>query len=148
MNMKIYNDLKPKQQAYIQLLDKAFEGTVDADTTFTRGYLKKVANDNGIAWAPAWIVKDVSRVRGRGAYVVPELASYRGVNIDRTEKPVASVGDKPKAAPVETVAPEIRVPARPVIQAEKVYGIDKAAWGLLTDAEQADIAARHAEGVA
>lgn len=143
-----YNDLKPKQQAYIQLLDAAFEGTVDADTTFTRGYLKQVANDNGIAWAPAWIVKDASRVRGRGAYVVPELASYRGVG-DGTAKPVAAVGDKPKPAPapVET-APDIKVPARPVIQAEKIYGMDKASWGLLTDAEQADIVARHEEGVA
>jgi len=43
----------------------------------TRGALKKIANDNGIAWAPAWIVKDISRAVKRGTYRVPELAAYR-----------------------------------------------------------------------
>ena len=146
-----YNDLKTKQQAYIHLLDKALDGTpVDADTTFTRSFLKGVANANGIAWAPAWIVKDTSRVRGRGAYVVPELAQYRGADATvkpTTVTPTASVGETPKPKAAAVVAPDIGVPARPAIHGEKVYGMDKAAWGLLTDAEQADIVARHAEGV-
>jgi len=125
--MKIYNDLKPKQQAYIKLLDKAFEGTVDADTTFSRGYLKKVANDNGIAWAPAWIVKDVSRVRGRGAYVVPELASYRGVNIDRTDEPI-----------VKEVVAECCEEQTQAIDAtpQRPEHIKPEVWGLMTDEEQ------------
>jgi hypothetical protein len=40
---------------------------------FKRNYLKTIANTNGVEWAPAWIVKDVSRVTTRGMYAVPEL---------------------------------------------------------------------------
>ena len=45
----------------------------NGDVVFKRNYLKTVANINGIAWAPAWIVKDVSRITDRGMYAIPEL---------------------------------------------------------------------------
>lgn len=43
---------------------------------FSRNYLRTVAMKNGMAWAPAWIVKDKSRNTSRGLYEVPEYASY------------------------------------------------------------------------
>ena len=68
-----YTDLKAKQQEFVQWLFD--DGNHDQDkTTFQRGYLKRIANDNGMAWAPAWIVKDTNRVSKRGFYNVPELA--------------------------------------------------------------------------
>ena len=65
-------NLKPKQVAFLQHLYDAGHNT-DGDVVFKRNYLKTVANTNGISWAPAWIVKDVSRVTDRGMYAVPEL---------------------------------------------------------------------------
>tara|TARA_Y100001937_G_scaffold63073_1_gene86553 strand:+ start:658 stop:1005 length:348 start_codon:yes stop_codon:yes gene_type:complete len=70
----LYTVLKKKQQEFIHILDR--ECGTDA-YEMTRGTLKKIANDNGIAWAPAWIVKDQSRAVKRGLYRVPELAAYR-----------------------------------------------------------------------
>jgi len=70
-----YTDLKAKQQEFVQWLFD--DGNHDQDkTTFQRGYLKRIANDNGMAWAPAWIVKDTNRVSKRGFYAVPELADF------------------------------------------------------------------------
>lgn len=69
--------LKPRQLQFIQWMDEHYPSTVDADTTFSRGELRILAVKNGVKWAPAWIVKDTSRQRGRGEYVVPELAEYR-----------------------------------------------------------------------
>jgi len=70
--------LKPRQLQFIQWMDEHYPSTVDVDTTFSRGELRTLAASNGVKWAPAWIVKDTSRQRGRGEYVVPELAEYRG----------------------------------------------------------------------
>ena len=70
----MYTNLKKKQQDFIRMMHRDCEPN---ETEFTRGELKKIANDNGIAWAPAWIVKDVSRCVKRGTYRVPELAAYR-----------------------------------------------------------------------
>ncbi len=68
-------NLKPKQVMFLQHLYNAGH-TTDGDVVFKRNYLKTVANLNGISWAPAWIVKDVSRVTDRGMYAVPELNEY------------------------------------------------------------------------
>jgi len=76
--------LKPRQLQFIQWMDEHFPSTVDADTTFSRGELRTLAASNGVKWAPAWIVKDTSRQRGRGEYVVPELAEYRGTTLSAT----------------------------------------------------------------
>jgi hypothetical protein len=43
---------------------------------FTRGFLRSVAVKHGMAWAPAWIVKDKSRLIIRGVYSVPEYSAY------------------------------------------------------------------------
>jgi len=70
-----YTDLKAKQQEFVQWLFD--DGNHNQDkTTFQRGYLKRIANDNGMGWAPAWIVKDTNRVSKRGFYIVPELAHF------------------------------------------------------------------------
>ena len=76
--------LKPRQLQFIQWMDEHYPSTVDADTTFSRGELRTLAASNGVKWAPAWIVKDTSRQRGRGEYVVPELAEYRGTTLSAT----------------------------------------------------------------
>ena len=76
--------LKPRQLQFIQWMDEHYPATVDADTTFSRGELRTLAVSNGVKWAPAWIVKDTSRQRGRGEYVVPELAEYRGTTLSAT----------------------------------------------------------------
>ena len=75
----LYTVLKKKQQDFIHLMDAV---CAPGSTEFTRGELKKIANDNGIAWAPAWIVKDVSRCVRRGVYRVPELQAWRNYNAD------------------------------------------------------------------
>ena len=132
-----YNDLKTKQQNYIQLLSQAYTGDATEDTTFKRAYLKQVANDNGIAWAPAWIVKDTARVRGRGEYVVPELAQYRASKVGATPVVVAEdVTTEENTAPVaeccveQTAAADSGEPVRP-------EHIKPEVWGLMTDEEQA-----------
>jgi len=76
--------LKPRQLQFIQWMDEHFPSTVDEHTTFSRGELRTLAASNGVKWAPAWIVKDTSRQRGRGEYVVPELAEYRGTTLSAT----------------------------------------------------------------
>ena len=72
-------NLKPRQLQFIQWMDEHYSNLmpIDADTTFSRGELRTLAIANGVKWAPAWIVKDTSRQRGRGEYVVPEFAEYR-----------------------------------------------------------------------
>ena len=122
-----YNDLKAKQQNFIHLLDHAYEGDATADTTFKRGFLKKIANDNGIAWAPAWIVKDTSRVRGRGEYLVPELADYRG-QVNKAIDAEIEEAAAPKCDECPT-ADCVDCPVRP-------EHISEGAWGLMSDEEQ------------
>ena len=68
----VLSNLKTKQRAFVQHLYDAGH-TTSGDIVFKRNYLKTVANLNGFEWAPAWIVKDVSRVTTRGMYAVPEL---------------------------------------------------------------------------
>jgi hypothetical protein len=71
----LYTNLKAKQQAFIHCIAESI-GSMTT-TEFSRKDLKDIANDHGIAWAPAWIVKDKNRVVKRGLYSVPELAAYR-----------------------------------------------------------------------
>ncbi len=68
-----YNELTKKQQSFVQHLFDS--GHTDPNsTTFKRADLKRIAEQGGWAWAPAWIVKDKTRVSSRGMYNVPELA--------------------------------------------------------------------------
>ena len=68
----VLNNLKTKQKAFVQFLYESGHNT-SGDIVFKRNYLKTIANAFGSEWAPAWIVKDVSRVTNRGMYAVPEL---------------------------------------------------------------------------
>jgi hypothetical protein len=92
----LYTNLKAKQQAFIRCIAESI-GSMTT-TEFSRKDLKEIANDHGIAWAPAWIVKDKTRVVKRGMYSVPELAAYR--NSQNAPKDVVAeccedvVGDK------------------------------------------------------
>ena len=83
----LYTVLKKKQQDFIHLMDAVVPA--DHGTEFTRGHLKKIANTYGIAWAPAWIVKDQSRVVKRGVYRVPELQAWRNYKADAAKDDAA-----------------------------------------------------------
>tara|TARA_Y100000004_G_scaffold195108_2_gene261355 strand:- start:609 stop:1010 length:402 start_codon:yes stop_codon:yes gene_type:complete len=70
-----YSDLTNKQKSFIHhLFDMGNDDPTK--TTFKRGELKTIAEQGGWAWAPAWIVKDKTRVVSRGTYNVPELADF------------------------------------------------------------------------
>lgn len=75
---KTYNNLKTKQQSFIHMIAESSR-VHEVTDQITRGTLRAIAKDNGIEWAPAWLVKDQSRVRGRGLYHVPELNDYRSI---------------------------------------------------------------------
>ena len=74
-NKNLYLELNSKQQEFIQWIFDDGNQSPD-EVHFKRGDLKRIANDNGMAWAPAWIVKDTSRVSKRGVYHVPELTDF------------------------------------------------------------------------
>jgi hypothetical protein len=67
------SNLKPRQRKFVEFLMESGHTNVD-EVVFKRNYLKNIANAFGAEWAPAWIVKDLSRVTKRGFYAVPELA--------------------------------------------------------------------------
>ena len=85
----LLGNLKPKQVSFLQHLYDAGHNT-NGDVVFKRNYLKTVANLNGIEWAPAWIVKDVSRVTDRGMYAVPELNELMALAV-ANDTPVVDV---------------------------------------------------------
>lgn len=82
MSNMTYNNLKPKQQLFIQQLYKGiFTDAGDTEVVFldaySRSYLKMMSSRFcGMDWAPAWIVKDKSRQVGKGSYSLPELKEY------------------------------------------------------------------------
>ena len=82
-NTDLYNNLKTKQQMFIRCMYQSLSlhQSLSSTTTseFSRKDIKQIANDHGIAWAPAWIVKDQKRVTKRGMYSVPELTAYSNV---------------------------------------------------------------------
>tara|TARA_B110000240_G_C13390035_1_gene406363 strand:+ start:559 stop:939 length:381 start_codon:yes stop_codon:yes gene_type:complete len=83
-NTNLYTNLKNKQQVFIRCMHESLKGATT--TEFSRKDLKQIANDHGIAWAPAWIVKDQKRVTKRGIYSVPELTAYcDAINEDALE---------------------------------------------------------------
>tara|TARA_B100000497_G_scaffold123818_1_gene157152 strand:- start:67 stop:414 length:348 start_codon:yes stop_codon:yes gene_type:complete len=87
-----YDDLKPRQQEWIQ---KFYEGLQNEEIelatfdpaavngvrdAYTRSYIRYMSSKYcDMEWGPAWIVKDKSRVAtdGRiGVYMIPELQEY------------------------------------------------------------------------
>ena len=83
-NTNLYTNLKNKQQVFIRCMHESLKGATT--TEFSRKDLKQIANDHGIAWAPAWIVKDQKRMVKRGIYSVPELTAYcDAINEDALE---------------------------------------------------------------
>ena len=91
----VLSNLKTKQRAFVQHLYDAGH-TTSGDIVFKRNYLKTVANTNGVEWAPAWIVKDVSRVTTRGMYAVPELNELIALAV-ANDTPVVDETDAPMA---------------------------------------------------
>jgi hypothetical protein len=78
-----YNALKTYQQEFIRMIalwcthnGYPANVSVPCPTAFSRDVLRTIANGNGMRWAPAWIVKDVTRKAARGYYSVPEVADY------------------------------------------------------------------------
>ena len=96
-NTDLYNNLKNKQQMFIRCMYHSLGGKPTIE--FSRKDLKQIANDHGIAWAPAWIVKDQKRMVKRGIYSVPELTAYcNAINEDALESDhVTIVEDVPAA---------------------------------------------------
>jgi len=82
MNTNTYNNLKSYQQEFVRMIANAWmagAGTAVAlkpDHGFNRSYLRDIAINNGMKWAPAWIVKDKNRIKNRGSYMVPEVCDY------------------------------------------------------------------------
>ena len=78
-------NLKKNQIKFLEWI--AAEGIHPTQTSFSRAFLRIVARKNGMAWAPAWIVKNKSRNINRGYYSIPEYATYMaayGAGVDRT----------------------------------------------------------------
>jgi len=67
-------NLKRNQLEFLRWLHEDTGG--HTHSAFSRNYLRTVAMKHGMAWAPAWIVKDKSRIISRGLYAVPEYAEY------------------------------------------------------------------------
>ena len=150
-----YTVLKKKQQDFIHLMDAVCPAGA---TEFTRGDLKKIANDNGIAWAPAWIVKDQSRVVKRGVYRVPELQAWRNYKADaaKDDAAFAAAANAMIDAGMEKIGESIdaheaaadAILGHPAIQCDdcptadcvdcpvRPDHISEGAWGLLTEEEQ------------
>ena len=81
MNTNTYDNLKTYQQEFVRMIANAWLAgapavTLKADHGFNRSYLREIAINNGMKWAPAWIVKDKNRKKNRGYYMVPEVADY------------------------------------------------------------------------
>ena len=70
-----YTALTRTQTAFVHFLYEAGFTTKD-DVVFNRSYLTTLANQHGVTWPPAWIVKDTTRCTERGYYAVPELNDY------------------------------------------------------------------------
>ena len=69
------SNLSKRQTSFIAFLYEQGHDNPD-EVVFKRNYLKNIANAWGAEWAPAWIVKDLSRVTNRGFYAIPELMEY------------------------------------------------------------------------
>lgn len=81
LNTHTYSALKPYQQEFIRMIANWWHGTpatagLTPPTTFDRSLLRSIALNNGMKWAPAWVVKDKSRQKSRGLYMVPEVPDY------------------------------------------------------------------------
>jgi len=84
-NMHTFNNLKPKQQEYIQrfyigLVEEQKEtpaSDIEIQVEYTRAYLRYMSSKYcDMEWAPAWIVKDKSRQVGVGIYSLPEVVEF------------------------------------------------------------------------
>ena len=90
MSNMTYNNLKPKQQLFIQqLYNGMIREAQDNGEDFTimdsypRAWLKMMsAKYCDMAWAPAWIVKDKSRQGDKGSYCVPELKEWHQMEME------------------------------------------------------------------
>ena len=69
MNNYTYNNLKPRQRVFI---DALVESGVTR-TKITRADMLGAMNALGLAWPPAWIVKEQARRNRRGYYDLPEI---------------------------------------------------------------------------
>lgn len=68
-------NLKKNQIKFLEWMHAELGPTVH--TSFSRAFLRSVAVKHGMAWAPAWIVKDKARTINRGYYSIPEFATYK-----------------------------------------------------------------------
>lgn len=89
-------NLKPKQLQFIQELHGNMETEgIDITTcsSFSRSWIKYMSYKyHGMEWAPAWIVKDVSRRDDskKGHYFIPELFEYSELVVQAKDAMVTS----------------------------------------------------------
>lgn len=66
------SNLSKRQRLFVEFIYESGHTNAD-EVVFKRNYLRNIAIAWGAEWAPAWIVKDMSRVTARGFYAIPEL---------------------------------------------------------------------------
>ena len=106
MNHPLSN-LKPKQLHFIENLYQGIvqEG-IDLSTSmsFSRSWIKYMSSKYvDMEWAPAWIVKDVSRRDDskKGLYFIPEVYEWhQQVEDAAARKPGLEVAERMKSEPV------------------------------------------------
>jgi hypothetical protein len=107
-NTNPYLSLKPRQQLFVRYIAEWYDsnGVIidDPDRTYNRGVLRTIAQNHAIEWAPAWIVKDTSRNKGRGEYIVPEVYWYMSMAIEEEEAADRILSDNDVTTDEEMVA--------------------------------------------
>ena len=103
-------NLKPRQRSFVAFLHE--NGHTNAnEVVFKRNYLKNIAQAWGAEWAPAWIVKDMSRVTTRGFYAIPELTELINDTTDDTSDDVVMetdvIEDNPQSDVVQQAVEEL-----------------------------------------
>ena len=103
-------NLKPRQRSFVAFLHE--NGHTNAnEVVFKRNYLKNIAQAWGAEWAPAWIVKDMSRVTTRGFYAIPELTELINDTTDDTSDDVVVetdvIEDNPQSDVVQQAVEEL-----------------------------------------
>ena len=107
----VLGNLTKKQRSFVEFLYEAGHTNAD-EVVFKRNYLKNVANAWGSEWAPAWVVKDISRVTTRGFYAIPELTALieeMSPAEDTTDEDVATATDESLEVSDDMVGDALRV---------------------------------------
>jgi hypothetical protein len=115
---KTYNTLTKTQTAFVHYLYEAGFKTED-DVVFNRSYLTTLANQHGVTWPPAWIVKDTTRCTERGYYAVPELNDYIVIQQEASN---VSPGHETEGDSLSDIAPDVSTTTTHVVSDDMGIG--------------------------